>query len=249
MKLDLTKIYFPQFEKIDIGVVTTSISVRDPITTETYNLFINELAQNMPELTEIKKRDSKSISYRNKEVASDKQIVVSILNQNVVTFGWGKSVPKEMVVNHLEKFLEITEKTFKLNKLQIGYIDFAVFFTLAYKGNHYKLINDVFFNNSILSKNWDTNSLIENDIKLRSYIDKERLCTIIVEGTTSELEVLNNEFQEKSINITVGIAKVNFETLSKLDFEMLNHIYFASTFLHNSIEPGLFQLMENFVIK
>lgn len=189
--------------------------------------------------------ETKTYYLRNDEPVSDKQYLFTLREYNKIEFACGPLFDFDFK-SELTKFINSIHKGFEIYQYNIKYIDIKLILVSEWEGQHYELINDVFFCNSTLGSIFESKNILQNDIYIRSYLGEDRICIISVESDVRDNEVINNAFKDDSLKMYIGIAQ-NFKKEVKLNLinTFLNHYQFTIKFIKDKFIPNIILPIDN----
>ena len=127
--------------------------------------------------------------------------------------------------------------------INIDYLDLSIFLFADYKGNHYKLINEAFYNNSSLNNLFKENKTIGNDINYSGLLNEKVMSVINVDSDQSSTEIFKQEFSHSILNTRCSIGQIKGFSFNSDMYEIyyehskLAFNYFNEVFIPNVIIP------------
>ena len=223
--------------------VSISAQTKTPIESSIIMKGFNELSKKYNIFTESEfDKDKDIIIIKNNEKDIEKQIQIQSTEKDNFALMWGINV-ENIYPNKVKDIFDDFRSKFNIYEINVEYIDMKFFSTSKLTGNHYKIIMDAFYKKSSIYNLFNNDKLIEDDIKIRSYIDDDRICSISIQSNVSGKEVIDNDFKNDLLKATIGIGQIqNFSKKQSFGEVVLNHCSLSLDFI---IEKYLPNILEN----
>jgi hypothetical protein len=239
-------IYLPNLSKVKTDAIFTSVARTNPLPEKEYLDVIRGMGKALPFLEEISQDEkNNTITFKNRESDYTNQCIFAVSERARLSLAWGVNVSYDTIDRMITSFLKVLSETSEVTRMDLSFIDYRFRASFKHKGNHYSLIDKLFYENSTVSKLFAQDMTMQHDLKIKGYLNPVTICAIEIEGDTSKTEILKKDFLEKSIDIDVGIAKVEFKDLVSLGNEITEHIRISSEFMKNIVEPMILMKFES----
>lgn len=208
-----------------------------------------ELTKKFPKFTELDFiKDKDEFTLHNKEVDIKKGIFFTIKEYSSFeyTCGIGSNIDfKEELIN----IIDTIEKLFNINAFNIKLIDIRYISISEWEDNYNKIILNTFFKNSPLSLLFEPENILNNDLFIRGYLDKNRRVIINIENNNSDNEILNKKYKNDILKATVGIANIDIPLDVKLSETYLQHYNIVYQYIKDKFIPNVLIPLDDVLAK
>lgn len=94
------------------------------------------------------------------------------------------------------------------NLITLNNIDAGCIFRAKAACNHYNIIHDALLRGSHAGDLFDDEHRFENDLLLKGFVTNDSICRIEITGMTRSSEVVAQSFDERQLEIDIGIGKI-----------------------------------------
>jgi len=223
-----------KFEKLEIKNFNIGLEIKIPFDHILLIEGLKYIEKKYPELTDLK--------YDEEE---DKIIFTNILkeNRNRSYFRIQESKILEYIISPLltdnledllKEFCDVIENGFKVSNFNIELLKFEIFIRAFWNGNHYKLFNKTFIDNTFFNSLYNQDLVVDNNLSFRGFLDQNRLFVIKFLSEVDASEILNKKYTTSQFDILCGIGQIRgFNVKSSIFKILIDNIEISRDFFIN----------------
>ena len=201
--------FVPEFSLIQTRVLKISLLLKTRVPQESLYKIVSDLNFNLNDF--IFNTDKGNYKYHSRNADAENQIVFKIEEGRSFTILWGLNADKDQLEKKVDLFILTLLKHDILKTSDISQLEYSMQFELSISRNHAEIISNYFYKNDIMQSFCDDpKKFFDNDYHIKFFYDSDTVAVFDVEGTTSGRNVLENDFDDNSIEIFVGFGKVFF---------------------------------------
>lgn len=229
---------------LKLSVIALAIQPSIQLPKEDIQNVLTSLKKDIPELSKRAKYDNEDNYYLigNAEKDTDKEIILRIWEKSgVMELALGPFISSDTVSQLINNIFGSLKDLTPLYIGSIMVLDNRFTFEAHIKANHYNIINRIFFLGSPIENIFTDKERYENDFTIRGLLDEDKQVYIQVVGRTSQNEILNQEFQEKRLTLTVGLGQTSNISQEDICKSIFNHYQIGSNFIKDRIMPKMIE--------
>ncbi len=230
---DLIKM-ISKFEKFEIRHFNIGLEIKIPFDHVLLIEGLKYIEKKYPELTDLKyDEDYDKIIFTNTLKEKRKRSYFRIQESKFLDFSLGPLLADNLE-DSLKEFCDIIENGFKIFNLNIELLKFEIVIRSFWNGNHYKLFNKTFIDNTFFNSLYKQDLVLDNDLSFRGFLDQNRLFVIRFLSEVSESEILTKKYTTSQLDILCGIGQIRgFNVYSSLIKTLIDHIEISHDFFIN----------------
>lgn len=231
---------FDRFYNMKLTGLSLSLSTRTALEKNTIMEGLSKIQEAFPQLSESNYDEKKDLfKIDNGEHENEKQAMILVEKGRSFVFAWGIEFPFGTTYD-LAKIFNGYQESVSLLSINIEFIDVRVYTMSQWEGHHYSLVWNTFFKASPIFSMFEPQFLLDDDIRLKAFLSKDKRVLVDIRSDVNDSEVLNNSFENDTLQAIVGIAKTrDFPPGVKLAQLMAEHIEFSRPFIIDRFIPGI----------
>lgn len=219
------------------------LKTKAPISNDTAMNGFGAASEKLPGLIESDfDAEKKELVLRNAESEPNNQVFFKLDNFNNFSFAWGENSDID-IVKYSSLIFDVIKEDFSILPINIEYIDISMYLFLDYNGDHYELISNTFYNNSLLNNLFEKNRTFGNDVFFRGQLNEMVIAIVRVDSDQSSDEILNNKFRNEILKTRCSIGQIKGFSFNSDLYELykkhseLAFNYFKDIYIPNVIIP------------
>jgi len=224
--------------KISFGVI-----LKEPLNFDLVQKGFDFISNQIPELSiSDYNKDHKTFSLFNAAKDVGSRVILRIINFDSINLIIG--LKKIGYFNQYTKvFFDLLKVIFEIPHLKIDILNLQIHNLIDIDENHYKFINDVFYHQSPINNLFERNNIITNNFLLRGQLNDSIIAVVRVESDQHASEILNNEFENKTLNCVCAVGKIRDFSLKKDLFDIFyeqvetTKIFINEKYIQNILVP------------
>jgi len=201
------------------------------------------------------REDDKEHFFNNGPIIStEDEVYVKITAGATVDVAAGQNLGPEILVKILCSIWSWKDRQLVTNS-RVGAYDYQMLFEIPFKGNHYEVLRDAFYNPDTIGRFYDTvmqqlpgTRIRDNDVYILISLPANRVLALRITGQSTRREIDLQDYKERPIKISFGILQERVVALTvPLEDAIAGHITMACNLCDATLKTHVIPRVEEMV--